>query len=129
MLRDQKVRISILLPPLIQLFVFTFAATLDVKDVPIGILNRDSGEKAFELVERFYGTKIFNNKIIFLKGVEQIAPFMDTQKGVMVVSIDEQFSAQSRRRKTRRYSAHLRRKKDEHRANRRRLYAGDHQPL
>lgn len=91
-LRDTKVRVSILVPPIIQLFVFTFAATLDVKDVPIGILNRDSGEQGFELVERFYGTRIFNNRIFFLKGVEEIASFIDHQKGVMVVSIDEQFS-------------------------------------
>lgn len=91
-LRDRKVRISILLPPIIQLVIFTFAATLDVKNVPIGILNRDSGEQGFLLVERFYGTKIFNNNIIFLKGVQEIGPFLDLQKGVMVVSIDEQFS-------------------------------------
>ena len=91
-LRDRKVRISILLPPIIQLFIFTFAATLDVKDVPIGILNRDAGEQGFLLVERFFGAKIFNNHIIFLKGVEEIAPFIDLQKGVMVVSIDQQFS-------------------------------------
>jgi len=91
-LRDTKVRIAILVPPLFQLFIFTFAATLDVKDVPIGILNRDSGEQGFELVERFYGSKTFNKKITFLKSVEQIAPFLDNQKGIMVVSIDEQFS-------------------------------------
>jgi ABC-2 type transport system permease protein len=91
-LRDRKVRISILLPPIIQLVIFTFAATLDVKDVPIGILNRDAGEQGFLLVERFYGAKIFNNHIIFLKGVEEIAPFIDNQKGIMVVSIDQQFS-------------------------------------
>ena len=92
MLRDRKVRISILLPPIIQLVIFTFAATLDVKDVPIGILNRDAGEQGFLLVERFFGAKIFNNHIIFLKGVEEIAPFIDNQKGIMVVSIDQQFS-------------------------------------
>lgn len=91
-LRDRKVRIAILLPPIIELFIFTFAATLDVKNVPIGILNRDSGEQGFELVERFFGTKTFNNKIFFLKGIQEIAPFIDQQKGVMVVSIDEQFS-------------------------------------
>lgn len=92
MLRDKKVRISILLPPIIQLFIFTFAATLDVKNVPIGILNRDAGEQGFYLVERFFGTQIFNKKITFLKGIEEIAPFIDNQKGIMVVSIDEQFS-------------------------------------
>src|SRR5205807_2007674 len=90
-LRDPKVRISILVPPILQLFLYAFALTLDVKNVPIGILNRDNGEQAYELVERFYGAPIFTH-VVFLKGVEEIAPFIDTQKGVMVVSIDEQFS-------------------------------------
>ncbi len=91
-LKDPKVRISILLPPLIQLCIFTFAATLDVKNVAIGILNRDSGEQGFELVERFYGSPIFSYDVQFLKGVEEIAPYIDHQKGLMVLSIDEQFS-------------------------------------
>lgn len=90
-LRDRKVRISILLPPILQLFVFAFAATLDVKNATIGILNRDNGEQAFELVQRFYGTNVFSHTV-FLKSVSEIGPFLDHQKGVMVVSIDEQFS-------------------------------------
>ena len=89
--RDPKSRFSLLVPPVIQLFIFTFAATLDVKDVPIGILNRDQGEKAFELVQRFHGSPTFS-KIIYLQSIEEVAPFIDTQKGVMVISIDEQFS-------------------------------------
>ena len=91
-LKDRKVRMAILLPPIIQLVIFTFAATLDVKNIPIGILNRDNGEKGFELVERFFGAPVFNRKITFLESVSEITPFIDTQKGVMVVSIDEQFS-------------------------------------
>ncbi len=90
-LRDPKTRFSLIMPPLIQLFVFTFAATLDVKDVPIGILNRDNGEQGFELVQRLQGAPTFSH-IVFLKGVQEIAPFIDKQKGVMVVSIDPQFS-------------------------------------
>lgn len=89
--RDPKSRMAILAPPLIQLFIFAFAATLDVKNVPIGILNRDNGEQAFELVQRFHGAPTFNH-IVYLKAVEEIGPFIDHQKGVMVVSIDEQFS-------------------------------------
>jgi len=90
-LRDQKVRISLLLPPIVQLFIFTFAATLDVKNVPIGILNKDHGEQAFELFQRFHGSRMFNH-IVYLKGVEEITPFIDNQKGVMVISVDSQFS-------------------------------------
>lgn len=89
--RDPKSRFSILLPPIIQLFIFTFAATLDVKNVSIGVVNRDSGEKGFELIEAFCGAPTFK-KIVHLPSVDSIAPFIDDQKGVMVISIDETFS-------------------------------------
>lgn len=90
-LRDPKSRLSIILPPLIQLLVFAYAATLDVKHATIGIVNRDSGEKAFELLQRIHGSPLFK-EIIYLPSVEEIAPFLDQQKGLLVVSLDEQFS-------------------------------------
>ena len=119
---------SILLPPIIQLVIFTTAATLDVKNVPIGILNRDNGEQAFELVQRFHGTPFFS-RIIYLKGVEEIAPFIDNQKGVMVVSIDEQFSRNLDAEKTRLRSANFRWKKVKHGTNPCRLYTANHLPV
>lgn len=90
-LRDPKSRFSILMPPIIQLFLFAFAATLDVKDASIAILNRDNGQKAFELTERFRGAPTFGT-ITYLHSVDEIAPYIDNQKGLMVLSIDETFS-------------------------------------
>lgn len=89
--RDKKSRFVLVVPPIIQLFIFAFAATLDVKNVPIGILNRDNGKPGFELVQRFHGSPVFK-KITYLHGVEEIAPFIDNMRGVMVLSLDEQFS-------------------------------------
>ncbi|MCC5832778.1 MAG: ABC transporter permease [Chlamydiales bacterium] len=89
--RDPKTRISLLAPPLFQLFVFTFAATLEVKNVTIGILNLDNGELGFELVQRFHGVSTFSN-ILYLESSDQISRFLDEQKGVMVLSLDAQFS-------------------------------------
>lgn len=89
--RDKRSRFVLVVPPLIQLFIFSFAATLDVKNVPIGILNLDNGEKGIELVQRFIGSPFFS-KIVFLKGVEEIQPFIDTTQGLMVVMLDQQFS-------------------------------------
>lgn len=89
--RDKKSRVSILIPPVVQLLIFTFSATLDVENASIGVLNRDSGKQSFELVQRFRGSPTFS-RITTLEAVEEIAPFIDNQKGVMVVSIDEQFS-------------------------------------
>jgi len=48
--QDKKSRLMLIAPPLFQLFVFTFAATLDVKNISIGVLNRDSGDQSFELI-------------------------------------------------------------------------------
>lgn len=90
-LRDPKSRSAIIFPPIIQLVIFVFAATLDVKNVPIGILNRDNGEQGYEFVQRFHGSPTFSH-IVYLNAVDEIAPFIDNQRGVMVVHLDEEFS-------------------------------------
>ena len=89
--RDKKSRFVLIVPPITQLFIFAFAATLDVKNVPIGMLNLDNGEQGYELVERFQGTPFFS-KIVFLHSEKEIAPFIDNMEGLMVVFIDQQFS-------------------------------------
>jgi len=90
-LRDKKARFVLIVPPIVQLLIFSFAATLDVKNVPIGILNRDNGEKSIELAQRFHGSPVFS-EIVYLPSVDAMTPFIDNQKGVMVLSIDQQFS-------------------------------------
>ena len=90
-LRDPKIRLSILMPPVIQLLIFTFAATLDVKDVTMGVVNQDHGEQGFLLLERFYGAPVFRH-ITYLESEAQIPAFIDEQKGVMVLSIGVNFS-------------------------------------
>jgi ABC-2 type transport system permease protein len=89
--RDKRSRFVLIVPPLIQLFIFSFAATLDVKNVNIGILNLDNGERGIELVARFQGSPFFS-RITFLKGVEEIAPFINNMEGIMVVMLDQQFT-------------------------------------
>src|SRR5215207_7819930 len=89
--RDKKSRATLIVPPLLQLMIFSLAGTLDVKNVPIGILNRDNGVESFELVQRFHGSPVFN-KIIYLQSVEDMTRMIDNQNVAMVIHIDEQFS-------------------------------------
>lgn len=93
--RDKKSRSMLIVPPLLQLMIFSLAATLDVKNVPIGILNRDNGAESFELVQRFHGSPTFN-RIVYLKSVEEISPMVDNQQVVMVIHLDEEFSRKLR---------------------------------
>lgn len=90
-LRDKRSRTVLIIPPILQLLIFSFAATLDVKHVKIGILNRDNGAQSFELIQRFHGSPTFE-QIYYLSSVEEIAHYIDTQRVVMVLHIDEQFS-------------------------------------
>jgi len=96
--RDKKSRAMLIVPPLLQLLIFSFAGTLDVKNVPVGILNRDSGAESFELVQRFHGSPTFS-KIIYLHTIQEIASVIDNQKVLMVLHIDEQFSRNLRANK------------------------------
>lgn len=89
--RDKKSRFVLIVPPILQLMIFSLAATLDVKNVPIAILNRDNGAESYELLQRFHGAPTFT-KILYLHSIEEIAQTIDNQKAVMVIHIDEQFS-------------------------------------
>lgn len=89
--RDKKTRYVLIVPPLIQLFIFSFAATLDVRNVTIGIVNRDNGKQSIELLQRFQGSPTFSH-VVYLESIDQIKDFIDNQRGTGVISIDEQFS-------------------------------------
>ncbi len=52
LLRDPKSRIVLIAPPLMQLLIFSFAATLEVKNVSMVLLNHDSGKWSHEVIQR-----------------------------------------------------------------------------
>lgn len=89
--QDKRTRITLIIPPLIQFFIFTFAATLDVNNVSLGILNHDTGHASIELIERLQGSTIFK-KIVNLESNEEIAKVMDRQEVLLVIQFDDQFS-------------------------------------
>lgn len=88
---DKRTRLVLIMPPFVQLFIFAFAATLEVKNVSVGILNRDYGKESYELINRFKGSSYFT-KIYYLENIAQIRDDIDNQKAIMVIQIDELFS-------------------------------------
>jgi ABC-2 type transport system permease protein len=90
-LRDKRARIVLIGPPLVQMFIFSFAATLEVKNVNLGILNEDSGRPAYELVQRFRGSRTFS-EIRYLRSTDQIRSVIDDRQVLAVVHIPQNFS-------------------------------------
>ena len=88
-LRDPKSRTVLMVPPIIQIFVFSFAMTMEAKNVHLGVLNLDNGQAGLELVQRFDEAQTFT-RIVPLTGQAQIKPLLDRQEvlAVLVVPID-----------------------------------------
>jgi len=91
LLRDKRTRIIIFLPPILQLILFTYACTLEVKNISIGILNYDNGSKSKELIRRFAFSPYFT-QIIYLQTPEEQKTFLDSQKGIITLSIPNDFT-------------------------------------
>src|SRR3546814_12666412 len=51
-LRDSRSRMIVFVTPLLQLLVFAFAATLEVRNIDIAVHNQDAGRWSPELVTR-----------------------------------------------------------------------------
>jgi ABC-2 type transport system permease protein len=58
--RDPRSLLIVLLMPLIQLFIYGYAVSLDVKHVPLCVYDRDSTQTSQDLLKHFQATDYFN---------------------------------------------------------------------
>ncbi len=53
--KDKRSHMVVVIPPLIQLLVFSYAASFDLNPVPYAVYDRDQGYAARDLLARFAG--------------------------------------------------------------------------
>ncbi len=92
LMRDKRSRIVIIVPPIVQLFIFGFAATYDLDDIPVAVYNEDSGGASRELLARIEGSPHFSVRYR-LAGDAEVAPLIDNRKVLLVVRFGQRFSA------------------------------------
>lgn len=92
LLKDPKSRFVLIIPPLVQLLVFGYAASFDLKDIPWALYDEDRGVAARDLVAAFDGAPVFR-RVATLHGEGEIAPLVDSRKVLVVVHIGSRFSA------------------------------------
>ena len=92
LLKDPKSRMVLIVPPMIQLLVFGYAATFDLKDIPYALYNEDRGAASRELVAALDGAPAFH-RVATLHAEGEIAPLVDSRDVLMVVHIGPHFSA------------------------------------
>jgi ABC-2 type transport system permease protein len=90
-LRDPRSRVILVAPPLIQLVLFAFAATLEVKNVDVVVLNRDEGASGLELVRRIEGSPTFRS-VVAVHDPGALAKAIDQEQALCAVDIGPSFS-------------------------------------
>ncbi|SUG89310.1 ABC transport system permease component YbhR [Salmonella enterica subsp. enterica] len=91
LLREPQTRAILILPVLIQVILFPFAATLEVTNATIAIYNEDNGKHSVELTQRFARAKAFTH-VLLLNSPQEIQPTIDTQKALLLVRFPADFS-------------------------------------
>ncbi len=91
-LRDKRSRFVLIAPPVVQLLVFSFAATYDLNHVPVAIYDEDGGGAARELIASIDGSPTF--EVVARIGHDgEIAPLIDNRKVLLVLHIGQGFTA------------------------------------
>ena len=90
-------RTLIIVPPLLQIVAFGWAATLEVRNVDVAVLNQDNGRWSREIVRRIQGSPTFRS-VSFLEGEAHIRPVMEQQRALFILVFDQEFSRRIERR-------------------------------
>ena len=89
-LKDKKARIVLVVPPILQLLVFGYAANFDLNNVPIAIYNEDRSLPSRELIARIVGSPHFQLHS-YLSSDAEITPLIDNREVLTVLHIGPKF--------------------------------------
>ncbi len=91
LLKDKRSRLTLIGPPIFQLFVFGYAASFDLDHVPFMVYNEDRGEASRALEARFKGAPSFEYRgEIDHDGA--VAPAIDERRVLAVLHIGPRFT-------------------------------------
>jgi ABC-2 type transport system permease protein len=99
LLRDAASRAVLIGPPIIQLLVFGYAATFDLKHVPFVVYNQDQGRLSRELIARFEGSPTFS-LLRIVNNQHDLGKAIDDQSALMAIDIGPTFTSDIERGRT-----------------------------
>lgn len=90
-MRDKKSRMALIIPPIMQICIFGYAATLNVTRVPYAVLDRDGGELAAQYIADLEGTGIFRREATAFTE-QELDRLIDNRDIVIALTIPPDFS-------------------------------------
>ncbi len=98
-LRDKRARILLIGPPIIQMIIFGYAATLEIRHVPTAILDYDNSQVSRELISRFEASRYFDVRER-LADRRQIQEAIDRGDVTIAIQINAGFAQNMRKGQT-----------------------------
>jgi len=90
-LRDPRSRLTLVAPPLVQLLVFSYAATLEIDNIELAVLDQDNGFWSHEMIRQLEGAG-FVSGIRFVQSPDQLTALIDRREVLAALRFPQDFS-------------------------------------
>ena len=94
-IRDKRTRIILIVPPIVQMLIFGYAATYEIRHVPTVVLDLDHSQESRELISRFTSSPYFNVERQLTES-RQIRGQIDSGDATVGLEIDAGFAQKLR---------------------------------
>lgn len=97
--RDKRTRFVLFGPPLVQMLIFGYAASYEIRQVPTAVLDYDNSQESRELISRFSATPYFDIQR-HVSRPEEIRELIDRGDTTVAVQINSGFAKELRKGET-----------------------------
>ncbi len=89
--RDTRTRTLLFVPPIVQMLIFGYAATLEVRHIPIAVLDYDNSQVSRELLSRFTASPYFDVRT-YLSDRREVGDLIDRGDVTVALQINGGFA-------------------------------------
>ncbi len=92
LIKDKRSRFILIVPLFVQVFLFAYAATFDLKNVPYVLINESNGRYSHELIAKIDASKIFT-RYATLNNPKNLGEEITPRKAMMAVHFQNNFDS------------------------------------
>ena len=90
--RDRRLRIFLILPPIVQLIIYGYAINFDIRQVPFGVFDEDRTQASESLISRFTASEYFR-LTDSINSEAELRDLIDRSRITLAVHIPKGFAA------------------------------------
>lgn len=97
--RDKRTRVLLFLPPVLQTLIFGYAATFEIRHVPMAVLDYDHSQESRDLISRFVASPYFDVRQRPARSAD-IPPLIESSEVTLALQVNAGFAEKLRKGET-----------------------------